>query len=343
MKKNLIFLLTFFFSFSVSALTESNISFVYKLLETEENFYKVGNFVGDKGKILKYAKLGKGTGSKGSLVFVSGRAENLFKYMELFYDLNLLGYSPIYTYDHRGQGFSERVLKNSKLGHVESYNSYKEDLKTFMETIVLQDLEMDQSRLFLISNSMGAAISILYLMEYFNKHLFKKAVFISPLVKLETKLPRVVEKVLFYIYKFICFFHCTFPTWDPNKTNDEVQRMKFFTDSQKRYNFTSFITKKYPKTLILDPTYQWVIETFKTTDQLLREDRVKKINIPLLLFQATQDELVSNKYQVKFCDIIPNLCHLELVNGKHELFSHKDKIRDKIIKKTVNFFQNRQR
>ena len=327
------FTLIVFFSISAIAVKESDRVFVYELLDESEAFYEIGNFVGEKGKILKYGKFGKKVGSKGSLVFVSGRAENLFKYIETFYDLNLLGYSPIYTYDHRGQGFSERLIKNPNLGYVESYDNYVEDLNTFVDTIVLQDSEVDQNHLFLLAHSMGSTISILYLEEYSNKKIFKSAVLSSPLISIETGFPFFIERILLFAYRLICFFNCSLETWNPNKD-------KLITDSQDRSEFILFIDKKYPKSLISEPTYKWVIETFKATDFLIKKDRVKKINTPVLLIQAAKDIIVSNEDQVKFCDTMPSLCRLIQVNGNHELFSSTDKVRDKVIHETVNFFQN---
>ena len=86
------------------ALKETDIAFVYELLDNKK-FYQQGEFKGERNIKLRYARFGEKRGKEGALVFVSGRAENLFKYIELFYDLHLKGWSPIYTYDHRGQGF----------------------------------------------------------------------------------------------------------------------------------------------------------------------------------------------------------------------------------------------
>ena len=86
------------------AVEEVDLSPLHELLKKGE-FYTIGDFQGAKQVTLRYAKFGKGRGKNGSLVFINGKGENLFKYIELFYDFYLQGWSPIYTYDHRNQGF----------------------------------------------------------------------------------------------------------------------------------------------------------------------------------------------------------------------------------------------
>ncbi len=340
MKKNLLCWILFFFSVSAGALTESNTSFSYTLLDEKGDFYKVGNFVGEKGKILKYAKFGE-RGSKGSIVFVSGWGENVFKYIELFYDLILFGYSPIYTYDHRGQGFSERILKtDSTLGYVESYDNYTKDLNTFIDTIVLQDSEMNQDRLFLLAHSMGGAVSSFYLEEHSKKQIFKAAVFGSPLIRINTQFPYIVDKTLLMVFRLNCFFgYCNRPIWNPTDIGYGPERVKNLTDSQIRFDFYSSITERYPKIVIYEPTYRWILETFKATNRLLEKEEVQKINTPLLILQATEDNIVSNEHQVQFCSFIPRVCRIQSINGKHEIFQHKDKTRNKAIKEMVDFFK----
>ncbi|MCV6036713.1 alpha/beta fold hydrolase, partial [Escherichia coli] len=53
---------------------------------------------------------------KKAVLIVNGRIESSWKYQELFYDLYRQGYD-VYSFDHRGQGLSDRLLSDSDMGH----------------------------------------------------------------------------------------------------------------------------------------------------------------------------------------------------------------------------------
>lgn len=58
-----------------------------------------------------------------AVVIVNGRIESAWKYQELCYDLFRQGFD-VYTYDHRGQGRSERLTEDRQIGHVHEFQDY---------------------------------------------------------------------------------------------------------------------------------------------------------------------------------------------------------------------------
>ncbi len=68
----------------------------------------------------------------------------------------------MYSFDHRGQGLSDRLLPDSDMGHVYDFNDYIDDME-----LVLQQLNLSgyQQR-FVISHSMGGAIATRYLQTH---------------------------------------------------------------------------------------------------------------------------------------------------------------------------------
>ena len=54
------------------------------------------------------------------VIMVNGRAENILKWTELAYDFYQQGYD-VLIFDHRGQGYSQRLLKDGEKGHLESF------------------------------------------------------------------------------------------------------------------------------------------------------------------------------------------------------------------------------
>ena len=346
-----------FFPLITTALEESDLSILYDLLEKEE-FYTVGSFQGANQTLLSYGKFGKGKGKNGSLIFVNGKGENLFQYMELFYDFYLQGWSPIYTYDHRNQGFSIPIFSplflsslkkvkvsngsqpNSKMAYTENYVLYREDLEAFIR-IVLNDTEVDQSNLFVIAHSKGGAIVLDYLQTHSEKPPFKSVALSSPMISVKSQLFPVLEKgVLSVLNSWCSLLPCS---WKIPSLRNRLTYKKV-TDSANRYAFSEFLVKKkFPKLASRGTSFYWILGSFKITDRLMDKNRIQRIKIPLMILQAEKDYFVSNKYHNFFCERIPDCCYIEKIPGKHEIFMETDELRNKAVKQTMRFFLNNEK
>ncbi|MCZ0932495.1 MAG: alpha/beta hydrolase, partial [Oligoflexia bacterium] len=313
-------------------------------------FYTVGSFQGTNQTLLSYGKFGKRRGKNGSLVFVNGKEESLFRYMELFYDFYLQGWSPIYTYDHRNQGFSRpvflpvslsqsgeiKISESAKMSYSEDYTLYRKDLEAFI-SFILNDRELDRSNLFLIAHSKGGAIVLDYLQTH-SKSLFKSVALSAPMIKYRSHLFSFLERgANFFLRGYCSFLPCK---WKIPSFRSQLTH-KTFTGSKARYAFSEFVEKrKFSKSAPKGTSFHWILESFKVTDQLMDEKRIQRIQTPLIILQAEKDYFVSNKYQHSFCEKKPNCCHIEQIAGKHELFMEKDTARNEAIKQTMQFFLN---
>ena len=325
-------LLVLFLPLSVKGLREEDSVTRYALLK-KQDFYRLGEFKGAGGVTLRRAQFGLEVGEKGALVFINGWAENLFKYIELFYDLNLLGFSPIYTYDHRGQGFSERLLSHRPhISHVESYAHYEKDLDIFIKQVLMYP-EVQKQKLFLVAHSMGGNIVLSYMQK--GPVPFRAVALSAPMLKIQT-MPSVLDFFPLVFMKGICLFFCQWPLpWiNPQKSQKEK-----LTSSQERINFAKHVAKTVPKMPLSQLSAQWVLKSFSAGSWVMDKKRIQKIKTPLLILQAEKEVLVSNTYQNRFCKVIPNFCHIKTFKtGRHELFLEKDKVRDQAITATVQFF-----
>src|SRR6476660_5218727 len=80
---------------------------------------RVGMFeTADRVK-LRYATFPKGAGAaKGTICLVGGRTEFIEKYFETIADFQSRGFA-VATFDWRGQGGSDRLIRNRTLGYVQ--------------------------------------------------------------------------------------------------------------------------------------------------------------------------------------------------------------------------------
>ena len=323
------------FAFSVP---ESKLHIVYQLLNDKELF-SIHSFTGQNDLSLKYLKFGEKKGSKGSLIFVNGLGENVIMYLELFYDLHLQGWSPIYTYDHRGQGLSDRILPDPNVGYVEDWSFYGEDLNTFIQ-LVLSDPKVDDQNLFLMSNSMGSAITVEYFQNFPDQQkIFNSVVLASPFFGLHARGFDFAEPIFPHFIRFACLFrNCLSPivgSGSRHLKREVVQ--KRITSSQDRYDLFVRGAKIYSAGYVV-PSLDWVIQAFRMNRRVMSPENISKVTLPILILQAEQDSVVSNRKQNRFCQKIEN-CSLKVLEGRHDHFIETDEIRDQAILETVELFQ----
>ena len=333
MLKKILFVGLFIWGFSALAVPETKLSIIYQLLN-EKELFSIHSFTGQNNLSLKYLKFGEEKGTKGSLIFVNGMGENIVMYLELFYDLYLQGWSPIYTYDHRGQGLSDRILPDPYVGYVEDWSFYREDLNTFVQ-LVLRDAE--PQNLFLIANSMGAAITLEYLQNSQNQQKINAVILSSPFFGLNARGFGFAEPVFPHIIQLVCVFrNCLNPIVGPGSRHLKPEvTQKRITSSKARYDLFIQGAKMYSAGYIV-PSLDWVIKAFRMNRRIM--DRENSTTMPLLILQAQQDRVVSNRKQKKLCQRLEN-CSLKVIDGRHDLFIEADEIRDQAFLEAIRFFQ----
>lgn len=72
---------------------------------------------------------------KGTVCLFQGRGEFIEKYFEVIGELNERGFS-VAALDWRGQGGSQRLLKDPKRGHIRRFDDFQRDVLAFMEDFV---------------------------------------------------------------------------------------------------------------------------------------------------------------------------------------------------------------
>src|SRR6202049_4419931 len=86
------------------------------------------------GVSLRFARWSPPPGRKGTVCLFQGRAEFIEKYFETVRDLRDRGFA-VATLDWRGQGMSDRALRNPRKGYVRNFDQYETDLETFVNEV----------------------------------------------------------------------------------------------------------------------------------------------------------------------------------------------------------------
>lgn len=324
MTKLLTLIIISLFTTLAQAIPEQDFPQVYqeKVLPFFESLNK-GEFKNAQGMTIRYFTMIKSSNTK-SLVILPGRTEPATKYAEVIYDLRNKGFN-IFIMSHQGQGESDRLLTDHERSYVVRFSDYVRDFTQFMDSVV----KPEGNNLYLLSHSMGGAISVHYLAQ--NPTVFKKAVLVAPMLQINTdpypeSIARYYAKLLVSIGKG--------KQYAPGQP--AYVRVPFevnpTTHSEARYDAETEMLNKTPIFQMGGATSRWVHECLKATRYA---DRLP-MKTPVLLLQAGHDLIVRPSRQNKFCKA--SFCTLKpFFEAKHEILMEKDSIRNDAFKDIGSF------
>ena len=300
-------------------------------------------FNGVNNIMIKYARFCNKKHTK-CLVISSGRSESYLKYEELITELFHQGFD-IFILDHRGQGLSERMLKNTHKGYVEHFNDYAEDLNTFITSIVEPHCLTKQKAIYLLAHSMGSTIALRYFQLY--KHPIKAAVLSSPMITFnQGVLPLWLTKIIIKSAQFINQTLSKTPWYFIGQGDYCAKAFEenLLTHSTSRYQKFITLYQQKPQIQLGGVTIKWLSESLKARDAIFTH--LAKLTLPIQVIQSGADKVVDNKAQDDFCQQLHQLNPTSCPNGKpviinqakHELFIEADDYRNKTIKAALNWF-----
>lgn len=288
-----------------------------------------GSFKGVDGLHIRYRTF-EVSDEKGAVVFVNGKGESFAKWAELIYDFGHAGYS-VYALDHRGQGFSDRILKNPRKVYVEHFDDYVSDLKTFVNLVVNSK---PHSRRFLLSHSMGGAIAALYLEQ--NQNDFDAAVFSAPMLEINTSpYPNWLARGLAEAGCSVGLGQSYAPG-QGDKNSDNTFAKQRLTHSETRFRKMGELGREFRGINVGGLTYRWVEQALHATGRAV--NNAASIKTPLLLFQAGADALVKPKKQDEFCAKVEQCHKIFYPEAFHSLLHERDSIRDDFVNQSLDFF-----
>ncbi len=273
-------------------------------------------------------------GADTAIVLSAGRTECLIKYKELIYDLNRNGYA-VFIHDHRGQGFSGRLLADPMIGHVEAFDDYVADLKTFVDE---QVKPAGYKRHILLGHSMGGCIAALYLEQH--QRDFDRAVLSSPMF--EPNLP-AQEASVFAVSALdaIGLGDRMIPGGhDYDHRRDFDAAANEYIHSRTRWEITWDEFNANPGAKLGSPSLHWVRSAYAAGRQA--QNQAARIVVPVLLLQAGDDSIVvagaQNRFAARLNYAHPDSCTLVRIDdARHELLVEADSFRTPALERIFGF------
>lgn len=266
------------------------------------------------------------------ILIIQGRAETTEKYMPLIYELFNDGFD-VYTFDHLGQGFSNRVGSNY-YSYIPSFEDYLEPVKTVIDFYNLKNYKV-------LANSMGGAITI----HLLNKEIIapKQVVLIAPMI-LWNEVSPFIKKVFLFSAKIVEILDRLLRRQPSNFFGQKKYKKDKFeenkkTHSKNRYEFYHKLYEDNPKLPIGGVTFGWIKAVVKNPITIINAPQTE-----ILVFLAGEEKIVNtpNSQQV-INDSIAHCAYIEtelIEKGYHDLLYESDELRDPIVQKISSFFHN---
>ncbi|UCI21155.1 alpha/beta hydrolase [Mesorhizobium sp. B2-1-8] len=262
---------------------------------------------------------------RGTVVLLGGRNECIEKYFETIRDLAARGFG-VATFDWRGQGDSDRLIRDRQRGYVRSFRDYTADLEQFFEEIVLPDC---RGPYYILAHSAGAVITLLAAPSMVNR--VRRMVLIAPFLTLPD-LPVSIGTV-----RRACSIFCAlglgrlYAAWGPRPRHTLPFEVNKVTSDPQRYRRNTRIYEEYPQLALGGPTVRWLQAAAKASEAISDPDFMARIQVPLLIIAAGADQVVSTKAVEKYARNL-RLGSLLMIDGaKHEILQEVDLYREQFL------------
>jgi len=285
----------------------------------------VGSFKGYDGKQLRFARWdATRVPRRGTVCLFGGRAEFIEKYFEVIADLRRRGFA-VATMDWRGQGGSERMLSNPRKGHVRGFWEYDRDLIRFMKDIVLPDCPPPFIGL---AHSMGG--NILLRNATMPGLWFERIVLSAPMIAIrDGMLAHLNFNVPLYAEIACAVGLSTAYVVGGSDESDSYRQFEgnVLTSDHERWLRSKAVLDVAPSLGLGSPTVGWLRAALRTCRRISDSDFPSQINVPLLLFAAANDSVVSTRAIEDFAVRAKVASCILMPGSRHEILQETDGVR----------------
>jgi lysophospholipase len=280
-----------------------------------------GSLTTPDGVTLRYARWLPPAGRKGTVCLFQGRGEFIEKYYETVTDLRARGFA-VAALDWRGQGLSDRALRDRNKGHIENFSQYETDLETFMHEVVLPDCPPP---LFAIGHSMGCAVLLRAAQR--GHRWFDRMVLSAPMIALHGVRSLSATKAILRGMRLCGFGGSYIPTADMRLVGTQPFVDNVLTSDPVRYARNAAILEAEPALGLAAPTVAWADAAFRVMSDFSQGAYPATIRQPILAVAAGRDRVVSTPAIEDFAIRLRTGSHLVIAGAQHEILMDQDRHR----------------
>jgi lysophospholipase len=263
---------------------------------------------------------------RGTVCLFQGRGEFIEKYFEVVADLRRRGFA-VATMDWRGQGGSSRLLSNPSKGYVRSFSEYDQDLAYFMKEVVLPNCAPPYIA---VAHSMGG--NILLRNASRPQSWFSRMVLSAPMIALDQARVGTPVAVARSYAEILCALGFG-SRYVPKGSNRPIELSPFegnvLTSDRERYQRNGQVLEHAPALGLGSPTVAWLRAAYRSMARLRSPDYPLSVQVPLLLFAAGMDNIVSTRAVEEFALRLKIGTHVLIPQAQHEILQETDEIRQR--------------
>jgi lysophospholipase len=258
---------------------------------------------------------------KGSILFSPGRSEYLEKFLELARDLTARGYN-FAVIDHRGQGLSDRLLKDPLMGYVKNFGDYAADLETLAGH--LQDRM--GGPLVLAAHSMGGLVAA----DVARRGKLDLAGMALSAPMFGFKAGGAGMEMLISVANALGFAAKSPPGVDGGGAQSE-NAADTLTSDKERFGRDQRRNAMNEGIHLGPPTFGWLKAALKKQKWMFKKGGYEALTMPIYMASAGEEALVSNEAIKAAHALMPDAVYENIPGALHELIEEQDQYRNRFM------------
>ncbi|UUX50554.1 alpha/beta hydrolase [Nisaea acidiphila] len=266
-----------------------------------------------------------GGAAAGTVLMLPGFTEFIEKALETIGELRARGYGVI-TLDWRGQGLSDRLLANRRMGHIADMAHFLNDLE---QVLTLTRFREQPGPLVLYGHSMGGHLALRAAHDH--PGLFSRVILSAPMADIETGAwPRPVAYGLARTAVGVGFGKNYVPGTGPYSDKYRGFEGNPLTGDPVRFARIHAQIDANPDLALGGPSYQWFYSALRSIRLVNRKAYLSRITVPVLILSAGDEMVVSNAAQHEIASMLPDCRLVSFEGARHELLLERDELREKV-------------
>ena len=284
-----------------------------------------GYIVTRDGKRLRYARFAaEGRPLQGTVVIIPGRNECIEKYFETITNLSQRGFGCAIL-DLRGQGGSDRLVRDPMKGFVSDFMDYASDIEPFFRQVVLPDC---RGPYYVLGHSTGSLIALLAAPNLANR--VERMVLLSPLLGFSgTSLSlRSVQRLSSTLHAIGLGGYIL--SGRGQKGPDQFAGNVLTSDAA-RHSRNLAIYREHPELSLGGATATWVRAATAAIDKFHDPEFLYRLKVPFVMIAAGMDRVVDSRAAEAYARQARTGSLTTIDGAQHELLQERDIFREQVF------------